>query len=70
MLSDIERLQEGFEALAKSLTEFGYSGVTADQVKLAHDHWKAGDAPKGIIESFAFDDFVKYPAIFGAPTNG
>lgn len=58
-------LVRGFEACAEQLTDFGYSDVTAEMVAEAHSKWLKGEKPEGVIEMFAFDDFRKYPQIFG-----
>jgi hypothetical protein len=53
------------QAVARALTEFGYSGITADTIDKAHANWRAGKTPANIIERFAFDDFDKHPEHFG-----
>jgi hypothetical protein len=62
-----EILEKGFEAQAKSLVEFGYSGITAEMVKIAHDKWVKGDEAEGVIEMFSFKAFEEHPDIFGTP---
>ena len=59
-------LQEGFEAVAKGLREFGYPSVTTEQIAEAHTRWKAGDKAEGVIQMFAFKDFDEHPTVFGA----
>ena len=58
-------LQQGFEAVATALREFGYSGVTPEMVEQAHGAWKSGDQPSGVIAMFAVKDFDEHPEIFG-----
>ena len=58
-------LQEGFEAVAKSLRDFGYSDVTAATIETGYNRWKRGEAPQGIIEMMAERQFEDYPKIFG-----
>lgn len=58
-------LEQGFEASVAKLTEFGYHGITPEMIKAAHTRWLAGGEPDDIIERFAFDDFDRYPSIFG-----
>lgn len=60
-------LTDGFEAQAKSLREFGYSDVTAEMVKAAHDKWNVGEGASNIIEMMCEGAFNDYPKIFGAP---
>jgi hypothetical protein len=62
-------LEEGFKALADSLVDFGYPDATAAMVRKAHDRWKRGEPPKGIIEMFAVGEFDKRPQIFGTPNE-
>lgn len=58
-------LDQGFEACAKGLTDFGYDGITPERVKEAHGRWVRGDEPKDVIDRFAFGNFESYPAVFG-----
>jgi hypothetical protein len=60
-------LDQGIDACVEKLTDFGYNGVTPEMIKLAHARWQNGDEPGDVIERFAFDDFDKYPTIFGKP---
>jgi hypothetical protein len=60
-------LEQGFEAQAKSLVEFGYSGITAEMIETAHGKWQRGDEPEGVIEMFSFRAFDDHPEIFGKP---
>ena len=60
-------LDEGFEAQAKSLRDFGYPDVSADMVREAHRKWLAGEEPEGIIEMMSIRAFEDYPKIFGEP---
>lgn len=57
--------QPALKAIARSLVEFGYNGVTPDQIDKAHARWNAGYEPANIIERFAFKDFDEHPAHFG-----
>lgn len=58
-------LEQGFEAQAKSLSEFGYGSVTADMVREAHRKWLAGEPMSNIIEMFCEGAFNEHPQIFG-----
>lgn len=58
-------LQQGFEAQAKSLSEFGYVGVTAAMVAEAHRKWIAGEPMGDVIEMFCEGAFNDHPEIFG-----
>jgi hypothetical protein len=58
-------LDQGIDACVEKLTDFGYNGITPEMVKQAHRNWKAGKVATDVIELFAFDDFDKYPEIFG-----
>jgi hypothetical protein len=60
-------LEEGFEAQARSLRDFGYPDATAEMVKEGHRKWLAGEAPDGIIEMMSVRAFEDYPKIFGEP---
>jgi hypothetical protein len=62
---DNDLLNRGFAACAKGLSDFGYSGVTAQAIKVAHDQWRKGQEPQTIIDRFAFKDFDDRPEIFG-----
>jgi hypothetical protein len=64
-----DALEQGLEAQAQSLREFGYPDVTADMVREAHQAWRAGDSAKGVIQLFCFKAFDEYPRIFGEPTK-
>ena len=61
----IRTISLGFEAVKRSLTEFGYPDITIAQIKTAHSNWLVGDEPKDIIEKFAFGQFETYRDIFG-----
>jgi len=61
-------LQEGFEAQAKALDDFGYTSVTADDVRKAHEAWIVGEEPSNIIGMMCVKAFNKYPSIFGTPS--
>ena len=58
-------LQEAYEAQAKALCDFGYSGTTAAMVEGAHTKWIADQPAVGIIEMMCFGAFRDYPQIFG-----
>jgi hypothetical protein len=64
-------LEQGFEAQARSLREFGYPGVTAEMVSAAHADWKTGKAsagePADVIARFCESAFEEHPQIFGTP---
>lgn len=60
-------LEQGFAACAAGLREFGYSGVSAEQIKAAHERWRKGEDQPGIIGKFAERDFDERPEIFGEP---
>ena len=61
-------LQKGFAAQAQALREFGYTDVTASDVKAAHADWMAGKEPSGIVAHFCVSAFEDYPEIFGQPS--
>jgi hypothetical protein len=58
-------LQEGFEAQAASLRDFGYPDVTAEMIREAHRKWMAGEDLVGIIEMMCERAFEDHPRIFG-----
>lgn len=58
-------LEQGFEAQARNLREFGYPDVTAELVAAAHADWKAGNEPKDVIARFCESAFEEHPQIFG-----
>jgi hypothetical protein len=58
-------LEQGFEAQAKVLTDFGYHDITAETVEAAHKRWKANDPSAGVIDMFCRDAFEERPDIFG-----
>lgn len=60
-------LEQGFEAQARSLREFGYPDITPDMVREAHRKWKAGEEASDIIERFCESAFEGHPDIFGEP---
>lgn len=60
-------LTQGFEAQACALREFGYSGVTSDDIAKDHERWKRGDTARDVVFAFNADAFKKHPAIFGVP---
>lgn len=61
-------LQQGFEAVAKSLVEFGYPDVTATMIEEAHGRWKKGETERSnIIDMMAGGQFDDYPQVFGEP---
>lgn len=60
-------LKDGFDAVAKSLAEFGYSGTTAVMIAEAYRKYKSGEAPAGIVEMMATAQFEECPKIFGVP---
>ena len=58
-------LEQGFEAQAKALRDFGYPDVTAEMVKAAYEKWVKGDDMEGVIEMFCAAAFDDHPQIFG-----
>jgi len=58
-------LTRGFEAQARALREFGYSGVKPEQIAEAHRKWLAGEAMGNIIEMMSESAFNEHPEIFG-----
>lgn len=50
-------IEEIYEAVAKSLQEFGYPDTTADMIHETHDAMKEGktghDLPHGVVSMFA-----------------
>ncbi len=60
-------LERGFEAQAKSLVEFGYPTVTAEEVASAHARWKRGEKADEIVAMFCERAFEEHPSIFGRP---
>jgi hypothetical protein len=54
-------LNQGMEAVARNLREFGYSDVTAVMIRDVYDAWLMGnrypDLPHGIIGGFAERQF-------------
>lgn len=60
-------IDEGFEAQAKALADFGYNGITSDMIREAHRKWQAGELPIGIIEMMSEKAFEDHPEIFGTP---
>jgi hypothetical protein len=60
-------LTKGIDAVRKSLTEFGYSGLTSEQIAEAHRKYMAGEPMSGIVEMMAEGQFKEYPEIFGEP---
>jgi hypothetical protein len=51
------------------MRDFGYSGVTADDIRKAHDDWKAGREAQGVIAMFSVKEFNERPEIFGTPDD-
>lgn len=58
-------LEEGFEAQARAMREFGYSDVTADMIREHHEKWKRGEKNTDVIGMFSESAFKDYPQIFG-----
>jgi hypothetical protein len=58
-------IEQGYDAQARSLRDFGYPDVTAAMIREAHRKWLAGEAPEGIIEMMSVKAFEDYPKIFG-----
>ena len=59
-------LPKAFSSIAKSLREFGYPNVTADEIKGYHAEWLAGKEATDIVAMFAVRDFEneEYRMIF------
>ena len=61
-------LNQGYEAVAKSLVEFGYPDVTSKMIQEIHEAMKEGktedDLPHGIIGRFAEKQIGEYSQIF------
>lgn len=60
-------LEEGLEAQAEAMREFGYHDVTDHVIRKAHEAWRDGQAPVGVIQMFSFKAFEEHPQIFGEP---
>lgn len=60
-------LQQGIEAQAKSMREFGYPDTSAAMVAKHHEAWLRGDSEADIIFKFSVSAFEDYPEIFGEP---
>lgn len=59
-------LDIAFDAVARSLREFGYPDVTGLMVREIHTAWlHSKPLPHGIIGMFASRKFEKHPMIFG-----
>jgi hypothetical protein len=58
-------VREGIEAIHKKLVEFGYNGLTVEEVENTYIRWSNGVAAQSVIDLFAFEDFDKHPRIFG-----
>lgn len=60
----------GFEAVARSLREFGYPDVTAEQISKAHEKWRTNQELDDIVEMMAARQFEDHPLIFGKQAAG
>jgi hypothetical protein len=60
-------VEQGYDAQARALREFGYPDATSAMIREAHRKWLAGEEPEGIIEMMSIRAFEDYPNIFGAP---
>ena len=58
-------LEQGFEAQARILRDFGYPDVTVEMVAEAHADWRAGKEPANIIARFCESAFEECPRVFG-----
>lgn len=58
-------MQRAYKAQAKALVEFGYTGVTAEQVERDHKAWLKGKKASNVIGMFNERAFEDYPDIFG-----
>ena len=66
-MTDPKILKEGFEAVALTLIDFGYSGITVAMVEEVYTAIKKGeDLPHGIIGRFAKVHMEDFPSIFGS----
>lgn len=54
----MSKLKDGIAAFSKGV-------MKADAVTAAHANWKAGKAPVGPNETFAFKHFDNHPDVFG-----
>lgn len=61
-LDDLER---GFAAQARSMREFGYPDVSAAMIAGHHAQWLKGETQGDVIFMFSINAFEKYPSIFG-----
>lgn len=63
-------LDDGLEAVAKSLQEFGYPDSNVELIRDAYETWISGKEVKGdIVKMMAVGQFEEYPQIFGAPPS-
>lgn len=62
-------LEQGFEAQALALRDFGYQSVTAEAIRKAHADWKAGKEAQGVVAMFSVKEFNERPEIFGTPDD-
>lgn len=63
-------LEQGFEAQAASLREFGYPDVTAEHVSTAHRAWMKNEEPSDVVAMFCERAFAEHPMIFGKRDRG
>lgn len=55
-------LQDAYEAVARSLREFGYPDVNASMIREVHNAMKSGvDLPHGVIGLFAKSQLEENP---------
>lgn len=64
-------LKKAYAAIARSLVDFGYPGITAAMIEECHKGWLDGktgmEIPHGIIGMFASKEFEQHPSLFGKP---
>jgi hypothetical protein len=66
----MSNMQRAYVAQAQALIEFGYPGVTAEQVERDHKAWLKGEKASNIIGMFNERAFEDYPDIFGTREQG
>lgn len=68
MSSRKPKLQDAYDAVAKSLVEFGYPDCTSKMVQDVHEAIRAGKPenkmPHGIVGAFAYSQVNEHLALF------
>jgi hypothetical protein len=59
------KIDQAFEAQARSLREFGYRDVTEAHVRAAYDKWQKREPMADIVEMFCQSAFEDHPDLFG-----